>query len=135
MLPDPPNGDPYLKHIVAMLNVAVYPKEPEILGLRHDGTNLHLRFRPMRDIPWVRVHVQSTVAGEGGGTYDASNFTTSTEVECRNVNYKDVVIPDLPTDRYYVWLIPVQKDAAGTVVLYNGVGTSPDHMAFAQLGV
>jgi len=131
----PPNRDPWLTRLAFILNSEVARREPLILGMRHDGTNLHVRFRAALSTPWVQVHVQSTAAGEGGGTYDASNYTTSTEVDCRDTRVKDVTVLAVYATRYYVWLVPIQYDGAVTPlkILYNGVGVNPDNMAFADI--
>lgn len=135
MLQRPPSQDPYLTEVVQLLNEMVFRREPRIIGLRHDGTDLHLRFLAGPDTPWVQVHIQNTVAGNGGGTYDSSNYVSTTEVDCRAARIQNVTITDIPDERHYVWLIPVQYDGAGTKILYDGEGGRPDNMAYAQLGV
>ena len=134
LLPPPPSGDAYLTGLVGFLNGEFGRLEPMILGVRHDGTDLHLRFRAALATPWVQVHVQSTDAGEGGAAYDAANYTSSTEVDCRTSRIQNVTVTDLYGTRYYVWLIPVLYDGAGTKILYDGEGTSPDNMVFFDLG-
>jgi len=133
MLRRPPSGDPYLTYLVEILNAELFRKEPTILGFRDDGTTLHVRFRAALATPWVQVHVQSTQAGEGGGTYSTTLFTSSTEVDCRANRIQDRTITRVGGVTFYVWLIPVQYDAAGTKVLYNGVGGVSDGMAYLEM--
>ena len=137
MIRQPPSGDPYLSELVAILNAELGRKEPAIVGWRHDGTNLHVRFRAPLDVGWVQVHIQSTESGEGGPTYDAANFTSSTEVDCRSDRLQDVSVADLPYGRYVIFLIPVEYDGAGTKIVYDGGGTParPDFMSFVDIGV
>ena len=131
----PPSGDPYLVYLVTLLNAEFVRKEPTIVGWRHDGTNLHVRVRSARGLSWNQVHIQSTESGEGGPTYDAANYTSSTEVDCRADRLQDVSVADLPYGRYVIFLIPVEYDAAGTKVLYDGQGGRPDYMSFVDIGV
>ncbi len=131
----PPSGDPYLTYLVTLLNAEFVRKEPTLVGWRHDATNLHIRFRAPIWVSWVQVHIQTTNAGEGQGTYDAANYASSTEVDCRADRLQDVSIVDQPYQRFYVWLIPVEYDASATKVLYDGQGGRPDYMSFVDIGV
>ena len=133
--PLPDTTGPELRQFVGRLNAEYLRREPTLLGWRHDGTDLHLRFRAAYSTPWVQVHVQSTESGEGGGTYDTVNYTSTTEVDCRADRVQDIDVPDLPYGRYYIFLVPVQEDGAGTKVLFDGEGGNPDNMAFADIGV
>jgi hypothetical protein len=131
----PPDGGPWPLEFLAWVREELNRKEPLILGVRHDGTTIHLRFRAALTTPWVQVHVQTTEAGQGGSAYDASNFLSSTEVDCHENRVQDVEVTDLPYGRSFVWLVPVQYDGAGTKILYNGVGDSPNHMSYWDVGV
>ncbi len=133
-LPLPPNADPYLTKLVKLLNTEFRRLEPEILGYRHDGTTLHLRFRAPVGCQYIQVHVQSTAAGEGGSEYDASNYTSTTEVDCRANRVQDVTVTDVPSERFVVYLIPVEYDGSGAKVLWDGV-SADDHMSFSTLGL
>jgi hypothetical protein len=134
-LPSPPNGDPYLSRLVAMLRADWEPMIVYLLGWRHDGTDLHLRFRPGVAVQWVQVHIQSSETGDGGATYDPDASVSSTEVDCRETRVQDVSVPDLRAGRYWVWLIPVAKDEGGNTVLFDGEDDRPDYMSFLDLGV
>ena len=115
----------------AILNAFLLRRDVDVLGWRYDGTDLFLRFRAPPTVGWVQVHVQSTSAGEGGVTaYDPANYESSTEVDCRASAVQDVTVTLTGGERHAVWLIPVQYDAAGTKVLYDGEGASPDNMSF-----
>lgn len=137
MIRQPPDGNPYLTEMVAILNAELDRKEPMIVGWRHDGTTLHVRFRAPMGIGWVQLHIQSTESGEGGSAYDAANFTSSTEVDCRSDRLQDASVVDLPYGRRFIWLVPVQYDGGGNAIKYDGKGTParPDYMSFLDLGV
>lgn len=126
---------PWLTQTVHLLNEMVFRLEPRILGLRNDGTDLHLRFLSAPDSPWVQVHVQNDDTGNGGPDYDASNYVSTTKVDCRAARVQDVTITDVPDHRTYVWLIPIQEDGAGNAILMDGESGRPDRMAYAELGV
>lgn len=134
LLRAPPSGDPWLMELVLVMNAELMQREPQILGKRHDGTNLHLRIKTSINVSWLQIHVQSTISGEGGPTYDANNFTSRTLVDCRANRVQDVTVPDLPAGRYVVFIIPVDYDTAGTKILFDGV-SADDRMAFTDLGV
>lgn len=135
----PPQGGESWTQLIALLREEMNRKEPLIIGWRHDGTNLHVRFRAPLLVPWVQVHVQSDGAGQGGfGGYDPDNSVSSTETDCRSDRVQDVTLADLPYSRYHVYLVPVQYDGASTPVkvLYNGEsGQGADHMVFIDIGV
>lgn len=85
-----------------------------VMGARLvDGTDLSLRFEPARPIEKVRVHVQSTAAGEGGGDYSAVDFTSEEDVDCRGSKVQDYAVTLDPAERYFVWVIPLVQDGAG----------------------
>jgi len=128
----PPGSDPYLGYLVNGLNADLGRKEPWILGTRYDGTDLYLRFLARTN--WVQVHVQSDAVGEGGlAAYDAANYQTTTEVDCRANRLRDVTVTPAG-DRIVVFLIPVEYDGAGTKVLYDGVAAD-DLSAYTDFGV
>jgi len=131
----PPSGDSYLRQLAALVNVGLARKEPELLGLSHSGTNLYVRFRARPAAPWIVRHLQSTLAGEGGATYDAVNYASSVEVDCRATPLQSATLVVTPGETYYLWLIPVQYDGAGTRILFDGVAVTEDAMIFAELGV
>jgi len=133
MIRQPPAGNPYLTELVATINAEFLRREPLLIGSRYDGTDWQLRFRASLAALWVQVHVQSTEAGEGGVTYDAGNFRSSTEVDCRSDRLQDVTVSGLlEWHQYVVWLVPVQYDGAGVKILYDGVDGRPDNMAFVD---
>ena len=134
LLRAPPSGDPWLMELVLVLNAELMERQPQIVGWRHDGTNLHLRVKTAINVSWLQIHVQSTESGKGGPTYDASNFVSSTLRDCRADRVVDVSVPDLPAGRYVIWAIPVDYNTDGTKILFNGV-SADDKMAFADIGV
>ncbi len=101
-------------------------KEPIILGVRDDGSDLTIRFRAALLTPWVRIHVQDEA---DGSAYDPDNFDVGLSElrDCRTNRVQDFVIPSAA---YTVYLIPVQKDGAGTLIYYDGEDGRPDAMAF-----
>ena len=131
----PPSNDPWLRQVAALMNVGLARKEPELLGLSHSGTNLYLRFRARPAAPWVQRHLQSTLGGQGGATYSAVNYASSVEVDCRATALQSATIVVTPGNTYYLWLIPIQYDGAGTRILFDGVAVTEDSMVFAELGV
>lgn len=87
-----------------------------VLGSRLvGGTVLHLRFEPARPIEKVRVHVQSTASGEGGGDYDAVNFTSDETVDCRGARVQNYEVTLDPAERYFVWVVPLVIAGDGTI--------------------
>jgi len=129
MLRLPPNGDPYLTELVRTVNAELLRKEPTLVGFIDDGANLLVRFRAPLSVGWVQAHVQSTDVGKGGMTYDPAAYESTTLVDCRAERLQDITVVTAPTIRYAIFLIPVQYDAAGTKVLYDGEGGRPDYMA------
>ncbi len=113
------------------LNAELLQRAPTLLGWRHSGTDTKVRFRAALATPWVRVHVQTLVTG--GEDYNPTTSVSSTEVECRAARQQDITITGVT--RFIVFLIPVQKDAAGTVILYDGQSGRPDNMAFIDTEV
>ena len=129
LLRPPPTGEQWAREATFLLNAELGRREPLILGFRHDGTNWHIRFRAALNSPWVQVHVQN--AGNGGlVAYDSANFVSSTEVDCRADRLQDIEPPD---GRHLVFLIPVDYDGAGTKILFDGEGDSPDFMSYQDL--
>jgi hypothetical protein len=132
MLPQPPAGEAYLTKLVSVLNANFLVREPEVLGFRQDTTKIYVRYRAPFAVGWIQVHVQSTQPGEGGTTaYDASNYTSTTEVDCRLDRIQDVSVTFVASSTYVVFLIPVQYDANGNKVLYDGTGGVDDRMSYA----
>lgn len=127
MIRRPPDGNAYLTELVAQINSELGRKEPLIIGVAYVGTNLVLRFRAPYGVGWVVAHVQSSVTG--GMTYDPAVFVSSTEVDCRADRLQTRTIALTSGVSYAVFLVPVQKDGAGTVVRFDGQGGRPDNMA------
>lgn len=114
----------------SILNAEFLRREPRVIGVVDDGSELAVRFVAPIGVGWVQVHVQSTAAGEGGiSGYDASNYKTSTEVDCRQDRLQDVTVTLAAGEQYAVYLIPVHYSGAGTKVLYDGESGRPDNMA------
>lgn len=130
MLRQPPGSPAWFAEVTAILNEESLRREPLILGWRDDGSNLHLRFRSALSTGWVQVHVQSTDADGGGPDYNPAQYVSSTLYECRATRLQDVVVPDLPSGWYTIYLVPVQFDAVGTKILFDGQSGRPDNMAF-----
>jgi len=129
MLRRPPNGDPFLSEMVGLLNAELLRREPTIVGLVYDGTNLLLRFRAAIAAPLVQLHVQSNAPGGGGMTYDSAHYVSTTLVDCRADRLQDQTIAVTPGTRYAVFLVPVQYDGVSAKVMYDGEGGRPDAMA------
>ena len=120
----------------AVLNALLLEREIEFLGFRWDATTLYIRFRVPPTVPFARVHVQSTAAGEGDlSAYDPANYTDSLEVDCREDRMQDYELAGLVGgERYVAFLIPIQVDGTDTKILYDGQGSSPDRMSFMNTG-
>jgi hypothetical protein len=131
----PPSGDLWLTQVAALLNALLDQIEPTFVGWRNDGTNLNVRFRAAIGTPYVRIHVQDTDPGKGGGTFDPVNFVSEVDQDCRAGGLQDVTLAELPYGRYWVWLIPVQIDGAGAKLYFDGQSGRPDRMAFIDIGV
>jgi len=129
MIPAPPSGDAYLARLAGILNAELSRKEPTIVGLVYDGTNLLLRFRAPYGVGWVQCQVQSSAVGGGGMTYDPATYASTALVDCRADRLQDRTIAVTAGLRYAVFLVPVQYDGAGTKVMYDGAGGRPDAMA------
>lgn len=120
------------REIRAILNAVLLRREPIVLGVRNDGANLHIRFRAALNTPWVQFHVQTDTSGEGGSSYDPDNYKSTTLVDCRSNRLQDVSTGDIPPDRHYIWLIPVQEDGEDNKILFDGEGVNPDNMVFVD---
>lgn len=130
----PPSGDPYLVQLVSVLNAELVRREPTLVGWKQVGSTLTVRFRAALASPWVRAHVQSTETGEGGTSYDPSNFRTSAEIDCREDRLQETTVTGIsPNEHYVIFLVPVQEDGTGTKILYDGEGGRPDNMAFVSI--
>jgi hypothetical protein len=130
-LPVVPGLQPEIGQLRGILNHSLLRRGIDVLGVKLDGTTLSLRFRAPYSVPWVQVHVQSTAAGKGGMTYDAANYVSTTEVDCRSDRVQDITVSSMTlSDQYIVFLIPVQYDGAGTKILYDGAGGRPDDKSF-----
>ena len=98
------------------------------------GTDVNVRFVSSRATQFVQAQVQSTATSKGGATYSASNYVSSTRVDCRTNRQQDLTISRNGTNRYYLFLIPVFLEGDGsTYTKFDGV-TGADKMAFADLG-
>lgn len=104
----PPGADPWLRKFLGTVNEELLRLEPVIIGWRDDGVNFYLRFRAAFATGWVQVHVQGAGAGEGGATYNPTQFVSSTQVDCRSDRMQDVTIPR--SGPLWVFLVPVQYD-------------------------
>lgn len=76
------------------------------MGIKDIGTSMLVRFMASRATKYVQVHLQSDATGAGGSTYDAVNFVSSTEVDCRVNRLQEVTIVRNGTDQFCVFLIP-----------------------------
>ena len=76
------------------------------------GTDVLLRFMASRGTEYVQVHVQSDASGQGGFSYDADNFISTTQVDCRVKRLQEVTISRNGSDQYWVFLIPKAVYAA-----------------------
>lgn len=132
------HGDPQWDRLLQQLHASWdWQQRVAILGLigqETAGGTVSVRIRASRSTLFVQEHVQTDAGGEGGATYDTVNFKSSTELDCRANRQQDRSITRGGGDHYYVWYIPVFKDAAGNVVRYDGVD-GEDFMAFQDLGV
>lgn len=129
----PPGLLPELTAVLQQIRADWMRREVAILGWRHDGTSLHLRFKPAISVQWVHLHVQNVA--NGGAAYDPAAYVVSEEIDCREARVQDYSTPDVLDERVWVWLIPVEKDAAGTAVKYDGRDGRPDVMSFLDFGV
>lgn len=119
-----------------MLSIADNQQRVELTGHKDTGTgtDVAIRFRGSRATQWVQSHVQSTATDKGGATYSASNYVSSTRVDCRSNRQQDVTVSRNGTNRYYLWLVPVFLEGDGsTYTKFDGV-TGTDQMVFADLG-
>lgn len=128
----PPQAPAYLREFAAVMNSQMLRREPIVVGTRTDGVNLYVRFLAAYAAPWVQVHIQTDQAGEGGTSYNSSNYKSSTLVDCREDLLQEISTPDITPGNYYIWLIPVQYDGSDKKVLYDGEGGNPDNMVFVE---
>ncbi len=77
-----------------------------LLGHKDQGTSVLVRFMASRATEYVQVHLQSDATGAGGFTYDADNFVSSTEVDCRVDRLQEVTLTRNGTDQFCIFLIP-----------------------------
>lgn len=129
MLPIPANADPALRVSLKLLDADMTVVTPTIVGFRQDATKIYVRYRAALAALKVVEHIQSTQAGEGGtAAYDASNYTSSTEVDCSATRLQDVEVTFVAGSTYAVFLVPLGEDGAGATVTFNGVAAT-DYMA------
>lgn len=119
---------------VQIIGVSGHAIGADAEGYITSGGTVTVRVRASRATLYVQEHVQTDAAGEGGATYDTSNFKSSTEIDCRADRQQDRTITRGTGDHYYVWYIPVFKDGAGNTTKFDGVD-GEDLMAFLDLGV
>jgi|TARA_R110000824_G_scaffold15731_1_gene65970 hypothetical protein len=119
-----------------MLSISDNQQRVELTGHKDTGagTDVNIRFRGSRATQWVQSHVQSTATDKGGATYSASNYVSSTRVDCRSNRQQDVTVSRNGTNRYYLWLIPVFLEGDGTTYTKFDGATGADQMVFADLG-
>jgi len=132
MLKLPGNAPKYMREVIAALNSQMLRREPFLIGVRKDNSDVYVRFLAAYAAPWVQVHIQTDESGEGGSAYDPSNYKSSTLVDCRTEQLQEISTPDISPANYYIWLIPVQYDAADNKILYDGQGGRPDNMVYVE---
>lgn len=134
MIGNPPSGDSWLTHLAGIVREVTSRREARILGSRLSGTTWDIRFLAALASPYVQVHVQSTVGGEGGiADYDPANYTSSNKVDCREDRLQDVEVTVAPSESYVVFLVPIQESGDGTEVKFDGQSSRPDNMSFAMV--
>lgn len=132
--PIPLDVTPEVRRSFNVIREELYRREPRIVGWRLSGTTLHVRFLAPLTVTHVQAHLQSDAVGEGGADYDAANSNDSTEIDCRENRMQDKSWASLGAARYFLFLVPVQYDGAGTKILFDGT-TADDHMAYADMEV
>lgn len=139
MIGQPPRGftdalTSWLARLAGIVREGVSQREAHIVGSRLSGTTWTVRFVAALSTPYVQVHVQSTATGEGGiAAYDDTNYTSSTEVDCRASRLQTVTVTVTASEDYVVFMVPKQVSGDGTKILYNGEGGRPDSMTFAMV--
>ena len=129
----PPELDRLLRGIASFWD---NQQRVQVMGQKDTGagTDVNIRFMASRATQWVQVHVQSTATSKGGATYSTSNYISTTRVDCRSNRQQDQTIARTGSHRYYLWLIPVFLEGAGsTYTKFDGT-TGTDRMAFVDLG-
>jgi hypothetical protein len=105
-----------------------------VLGFRDIASNNStIRCLASRATMYVRVHVQHDGSGGGGVSYNASTFSSSTQVDTRENKQYDGTIARDGTNRFFVWLIPEFLNNDGSFTKFNGADGA-DHMAYIDLG-
>lgn len=105
-----------------------------VSGQETAGGTVTVRSLASRATEFVQLHIQSDAGGEGGATYDPTNFTSSARVDCRQNRQQDHSIARGGGVHYYVWIIPVFEHEPGSFTKYDG-DDAEDRMAFLDLGV
>ena len=109
----------------------------EILGVKGQnvaGATVTIRTLASRATDFMQLHVQTDAVGEGGATYDAANFMSSVQVDCREDKQQDHTVARGAGKAFWVWLIPVFLQGDGSFTKMDGVDGA-DAMAFVDLGV
>ena len=132
MIRRPPSGDPFLNELVSVVNAELNRKEPTLVGISDDGTELTVRFRAPYGVGWVLVHLQSSEVASGGFTYNTSTYVSETLVDCRANRLQDFTCAVTDGVGYMVFLIPVQYDGAGVQVRYDGFNGAQDAMGIVS---
>jgi hypothetical protein len=106
------------------------------VGVKSNGNDRDVRFWASALTTFVQVHVQSDDTGAGGADYDATNFVSSTRVDCRMSRQQDVTITVDGTHTYWLFLIPVQEHppGSGNFNVFDGVSHIDDFMTWVDLG-
>lgn len=105
-------------------------------GMVHDGSpgsDVTVRWVAGSRTDWVQVHIQSDGVGKGGDVYSTTNYVSTAEVDCRESRWQTTTVSRNSSNEYYIFLIPVFKNFAGTITKFDGVDGA-DHMVAMELG-
>ena len=80
---------------------------------------------------YVQLHIQSSAAGEGGATYDVSNYKSTARVDVRSARQTDHTVAREVDEWTYVWIVPVFEETDGSFLKYDGAD-GDDQMAFIE---
>lgn len=129
---------------------------------QNDSSTVIVRFRAARACLYVRVQLQNAtvsagtdglfargfgrvgtsglfarglgVGASGGGiAYSATEYVSSSQVDCRQNRQQDVTVTRSGTSRHVVFLIPEFEETDGTFTKYDGVDAT-DQMAWMDIG-
>ena len=128
----PLKTDPFVAAMLGQVNAELNRKEPTLVGISDDGTELTVRFRAPYGVGWVLVHLQSSEVASGGFTYNTSTYVSETLIDCRANRLQDFTCAVSSGVGYMVFLIPVQYDGAGVQVRYDGFNGAQDAMGIVS---